>query len=412
MAITFAPIIKKTEQKKDGTWNVKIRVTTNSKVGYIPTDYHVMKHQLSRRGMEIIDVDVLTSCEEIIKRYNKYILTTPQSSIMEIKELMAFLKESYIAEMRASSGINLFDIAEKYITSLINENRDGYASTIHKTLSLLKTYYGTALSIDAITLNWLNGFQVSQIKRGLKQASVNLHLRNIRTLFNYAINTLNDEDNGIIVIRHYPFRKFKFRAAPAPAKRNTTIDVIKKIAEFPSTGNRRVDMARDVFILSLCLCGMNTADLYSCTDYHKGRISYIRQKSKRKGEKAFISVAIPDIIFHIAEKYRDKNGSHVFDFYSRYTSSESFYRNVNKGLAYICSELGIEPKITSYYARHTFATIARVNCGVNIDDIAVCLTHSSGHDVTDRYIAEDWSIVDRTQTKVIKTIFGENLTIC
>lgn len=49
------------------------------------------------------------------------------------------------------------------------------------------------------------------------------------------------------------------------------------------------------------------------------------------------------------------------------------------------NEAGIKDNVTTYTARHSFATIARNECGVSKDDISMCLTHSSGLDITDRY---------------------------
>ena len=190
-------------------------------------------------------------------------------------------------------------------------------------------------------------------------------------------------------------------------KRNVSADVIRRVAAHPDTGNPRVDMARDVFILSFCLCGINALDLFTCTEYRKGRLTYTRMKTKRKGDKARISVAVPAVCKKILDKYLWKEGDRVFDFSKRYASPDNFSKNVNKGLEVISDQIGLDVKLTTYYARHSFATIARNDCGVSKDDIAVCLTHSSAHDITDRYIAEDWSVIDRTQEKVLSKVFGE-----
>lgn len=406
MAITFSPAIKKDRQKSDKTWNVKIRVTSQRQVRYIQTDYYVMKHQLSRKGMDIIDVDILTACEKIIERYKKYVLDTPETSVMPVGELAEFLQKTYKAELLTKNGILLSSVADRYIKDLINQDRDKYADSIaftSRAIDILRPH----TSMSDITLDWLNSIQVEMTKMGLKQNSINVHLRNIRTLFNYAINIYNDDEKGVVVIKHYPFRKFKFKQAPAPAKRNVSADIIKSIASFPDTEYPRINMARDVFVLSFCLLGMNTADLYSCTDYINGRIIYTRKKTRRKGDKARISVPVPDICLPILDRYTGKDDSHVFDFSHRYSSPDNFSKNVNTGLKYISQSLGLDVNVTTYYARHSFATIARNDCGVSKDDIAVCLTHSSAHDITDRYIAEDWSIIDRTQEKVLSKVFGE-----
>ena len=59
----------------------------------------------------------------------------------------------------------------------------------------------------------------------------------------------------------------------------------------------------------------------------------------------------------------------------------------------------------SHVARHSFATIARNDCDVSMDDIALCLTHRSGYDMTDTYVRPDFSRVDRVIRKVLDYVF-------
>lgn len=65
------------------------------------------------------------------------------------------------------------------------------------------------------------------------------------------------------------------------------------------------------------------------------------------------------------------------------------------------------PNLTYYAARHSFATIARNECDISMDDIALCLTHESGHDITDTYVKLDFSRVDNVINKVVDHVFKE-----
>jgi integrase len=73
---------------------------------------------------------------------------------------------------------------------------------------------------------------------------------------------------------------------------------------------------------------------------------------------------------------------------------------VNEHLKVIGEKLKIEG-LTFYAARHSWATIARNNCGVSMDDVAMCLNHKSGYNTTDQYVKKDWSIIDNANRKVI-----------
>ena len=59
----------------------------------------------------------------------------------------------------------------------------------------------------------------------------------------------------------------------------------------------------------------------------------------------------------------------------------------------------------SHAARHSFATIARNDCNVPMEDIALCLTHRSGFDITDTYVKPDFSRVDRVIRQVLDFVF-------
>lgn len=93
-----------------------------------------------------------------------------------------------------------------------------------------------------------------------------------------------------------------------------------------------------------------------------------------------------------------------FDFLCKYSDSRGVTRAVHRGLKRICADLGID-YVQFYSARHSFATIARNDCGFGKDDIAMCLNHSSGRSVTDSYIKEDFSIIERVIKEVVKFVF-------
>lgn len=401
MAITFKAEIRKNEQRKDGTWNVKIRVTKDGKVERISTHYYVDKSQIARKSFEIIDKEILGVCDEIIDFFRQTVVKMGMKvNVYDAAYLAKYLKaerDKYNPDKQS----DFIGFAESHEKKLREEKRDGYADSIKYTLSWLKKGYKT-LYIRDITTYELEKMQLSMLKT-MKQTSANIHLRNIRTLYNAYIDAHNEDD----LILHYPFRRFKFRKDDAPKKRVLNVDDIRKIIFFPDHKLERVNLARDVFFLSFALLGINSKDLYTCSEFDGQRIIYFRQKTKRKGEKAKTAPLVPDEIRPVFDKYRDPLGQRVFDFYKRYSTTTNFYRAINKGLKIICDEANIPQDITTYFARHSFATIARNDCGVSKDDVAVCLTHSSGLDVTDRYIHEDWGVLDRTQRKVLDFVFKE-----
>lgn len=400
MSITFKASIKKNEQRKDGTWQVKIRLTKDRKISWIPTNFYVAKAQISRRSYEITDTDILSSCNAVIGDFREIINRMgDEVNFYDVKYLAKHLIEERARKLNAGI-VDLIYFGKKHVEKLNKELRIGYAKNIEKTLSWLEKHY-TQLPINRITTQMLENIQIRLLET-MSQTSANIHLRNIRTLFNACADEIDDDT----LIRRYPFRRFKFRPDDKPKEKVVGVETIRKIIFFPPHRFPRVNMARDVFTLSFVLLGMNGRDLYCCREFDGERIGYIREKTKRKGEKAFIAPLVPQEIMPVFEAYRDPSGERVFDFYKRYSTGENFIRAVNKGLAELCKEAGIKDNVTTYTARHSFATIARNECGVSKDDISMCLTHSSGLDITDRYIEKDWKIIDRVQEAVIGLVFG------
>jgi hypothetical protein len=79
------------------------------------------------------------------------------------------------------------------------------------------------------------------------------------------------------------------------------------------------------------------------------------------------------------------------------------------GMVHLRKITGI-PELTLYWARHTFATIARNSCRMSKDDVALALNHvDSEHSTTDIYIEKYWSIVDDVQIHVVSLLrkFGQ-----
>jgi len=155
-------------------------------------------------------------------------------------------------------------------------------------------------------------------------------------------------------------------------------------------------MAKDMFMLSFYLCGMNAVDLHAAHyAINNGRIEYYRSKTKgKRKDSAFISIKLIPAAKILLLRYKGIN--------QRYKTVNNLNKALNKGL----KEIGriIECKeLTFYAARHTFASLARNKCRMSKDDVAAALNHvDQTLKITDIYLAKDWSIIDRVQKSVVK----------
>ena len=114
----------------------------------------------------------------------------------------------------------------------------------------------------------------------------------------------------------------------------------------------------------------------------------------------------------LMEKYKDQTGKRVFCYYQMYTTQENFNTAINKGLKQIAETLKLDIQLSTYYARHSWATIARNDCKISKDDVHLALNHvDEGLKVTDIYIAKDWTHIDNANRKVIAFLYPKEIKV-
>ena len=117
------------------------------------------------------------------------------------------------------------------------------------------------------------------------------------------------------------------------------------------------------------------------------------------------SIRIEPQAWPLIDKYRDETGERVFKFYQMYKQPDYFNTAVNDGAKAISEELKFPENITTYFMRHSWATIGRNVCRISKDDIHFALNHSDPEmKITDLYIETDWSIIDDANRKVLDTL--------
>lgn len=266
----------------------------------------------------------------------------------------------------------------QFIDSKTNKGTKG---VYQHTLDRIKLYDPdiASKSFEDIDFGWLTDFETFCAQTASKNAR-NIHLRNIRAVFNNAI------DNGITTA--YPFRRFKIRPE-ATRKRSLTVEDLREIFNYPV--EEYAEVYRDLFKLIFALCGINTVDLHRLkTVTRDGRIEYKRAKTGR-----MYSIKVEPEAMEIIDRYRGVNG--LLCIADRWSDHRNFRHQMNKALQLIgASRTGLGgkkgkgkwPELTTYWARHSWATIAR-KVGVSVDDIALALGHSDDrHETTFIYIDE------------------------
>ena len=171
------------------------------------------------------------------------------------------------------------------------------------------------------------------------------------------------------------------------------------------------ELGRDVALLSLCLGGINTVDIFELKkeNYKDGIIGYKRAKTKHsRKDEAYIEMRVEPFIQATFDKYlSDENDEYLFKFHKRYSNPDSFNANVNIGIRKICADMGMkkEDYYCYYTFRHTWATIAQNDCDANLYEVAFGMNHSHGLNITRGYVKIDFTPAWELNAKVIDFIF-------
>jgi len=150
------------------------------------------------------------------------------------------------------------------------------------------------------------------------------------------------------------------------------------------------------------MCGINSVDLFYLPPISDGRITYKRKKTRtRRKDEAEISIKIEPEAMEIINRYSIK-GALMYN--KMYSSPDNFNQAINKGLKQIGEMIGL-PDLTFYAARHSWATIAVNDCGIDRHVVHRALNHvDTAMKITDIYVKEDWSAIDRANSEVINNL--------
>lgn len=320
---------------------------------------------------------------------------------LTITEIKNIIIERLDGKERKDTGNGSFALGyKKFVETKQGRTRQIYETTWKRICEF--TDKAERLNFEDITAKWLNEFNGYMAKRSPAQNARSIHLRDIRAVFNFAI----DEEMTDL----YPFRKFKIKSTPT-MKRSLSADDIRMIATMPLLPWQ--EEYRDVFMLIFYLIGINIVDLFSLTheNVQNGRIVYTRRKTKR-----IYSIKIEPEAQEILE--RRKGTTHLIDVADRYKDHTNFTSRFNKALKTFGTwevdehhkqKVRYKPYwdfLSSYWARHSWATIAYNDCNIPVDVISQALGHSMGNRVTMVYINSDSKKVDEANRKVIEKVRG------
>lgn len=421
--LTIKAEIKRSELKVDGTYNVKIRFTLDRKVKRLSTNLFVTQQDLTKSLKFKEDTSIKREIDRLVLYYREQCLKLQlDQNHYSLDEIIEFLN----GEQEKQQTIDFIKFSREWIASTTIKGAPNYTTAIN---ALVRFVGKEELDINLITLDFLEQFKafligerdartkklMQQGKRVTSNRTLSLYLVSIKKLFNEVKRKFNKKDKNLILIPNSPFEDFKIPKQEATRKRAIPADIIKKVWKLPYKDMKkgykstcRYNLAKDCFILSFCLIGINSADLYNATKMRGNTIIYNRTKTKaRRLDGAKMMVDIPKIVQPLIDKYKDSTGKRLFNFYQYYGDEKTFNKAINSGLKEIGSILEVDD-LEYYAARHSWATIALNKVGIDKYIVHAALNHiDDSMKVTDIYIERDFVNENKANAKVVKYVFGK-----
>lgn len=388
--------------KSDGGRSVMIRIVSGKTQKHVPTNVILNKsdYKVYPDGRIRVTNNVkYFMVEDILADYTvklNEIMRNNIGSTFTADELFNMMTRS---KQGSARDIDFFEFADDYLSNIEIKGKRNYMTMLN---SLQRYNMGMRrLSFSDITFSFIQGYSMSLNKKPRAQS---LYLGAIRHIYRQACLVYNTDDK--ITISPTLFDRFKVPKQKVKGQRALSVDVIRRFISC-DTFTKREELTKDCCILSLCLMGMNSVDLYNADTYHNGKLIYERTKTRdRRADRARIEIDVHDFIKPLFKKYRSKDGKHVFCFADKYANPKQFNRAINIGLKDLSSRLGVE-KMQFYQFRHSVASIARNELHYAKSDIDEMLNHVGDNRIADIYIKKDYSVINMINRKVVEFIFGE-----
>lgn len=389
---------------------LKLMFTKHGDSALLPLGVKLLPSQWDRKVQRVVAhpmKDALNSfLMERLLSVQRLVLSLTSSG--ELVRLSATQVKNKVAELLspdADSGSLFVSRFEAYMSALGKpRTRDIYKGTLSKVLAFDPK--ARQLSFEDVNRDWLTRFELFMSASCPSKNGRNIHLRNIRAVFNAAI------DDG--VTSFYPFRKFKIRPV-ATAKRAVSVEVLRSLFSYPVEEYQRKYV--DAFKLVFCLIGINVIDLLDAAPLVDGRLVYSRSKTAR-----LYNLKVEPEALEIIERYTGSSGSgRLVSFGEGRKHYKSFTMMLDRTLQRIGTRshevrmVDGKPKrvlvyhpafpgLTSYVARHSWATIA-ASLDIPNETIAKALGHGYGNRTTAIYIDFDQSKVDEANRRVLDWVF-------
>lgn len=383
--ITVTTFLDNRRQNISGKYPIKIRVTCKRKRKYYAT------------GKEL----ELDAWEKLPKAKNSAMIELRddlQLSFEKVKDAVLYLEENegfsfdalntYLGKGTSSTLTGCFTLK---IERLKEEDRVGTMSFYQCALNKVIDFRGENIELDSVNVDWLKKFEKHMLDQNCTYTTIGMYGRAIRSVINEAIK------DGVMRANQYPFGKGKYEIPQGEGRKMAlTLKQIKDVVSY-SDGSEATECYRDLWFFSYLCNGINMIDMLQLQfkDIENDEVSFYRSKTIRTSKKkSKIQVVVTTEMKKIIKKWGNKSktpNDFIFPYLKGGESAQDIKRivsdvtkRINLRMKTISEELEL-PRISTYTARHSFATVLK-RSGANIAYISESLGHNDLK-TTENYLA-------------------------
>ncbi len=397
-------ILLRDKATKDGMFPIVLKIIKDRRPKVISLGMECLKKDWDEANSQLkkSHPNYIQRNRVLLKLKEKALKVIDGFNIEEVDFTLTQFEDSFRGKKDSNISVRLF--WEDKITDLNKAGRTGnaraYLDTMNSFFKFAKNYQ---LKFRDINVEMLDKYETHLRATGSKDGGIGVRMRELRALYNDAIK------RGIVDEKLYPFKTYKVsKLKGSGIKKALTKTEIKKIIDFDELKYPHLAESKKLFLFSYFTSGMNFFDIMKLrwSNIQNGRIIYTRSKTKRN-----FSVKILEPVRIILEEYKNQNltTDYVFPILLKEGLTPIQIENrkakklkkFNSDLKKLAKILGIESKVTSYVARHSYATNLKES-GVSIDMISQSMGHQNVG-ITTAYLKDfDNNIIDDANEKLLQ----------
>lgn len=374
--VTIKPTIFKAKALKDGRHKIRIAVCHKQETCYIVTRFIIDNMSQFKNGQVVKRPDaavINTKLRNLLNEYQEKLDSIKCIQMYDCKQLREILVSSTTI---GQSAATFQAVANTYISELTEDGRGNYAKLLERNCRYFTEFTKGEFLLSEITPEIISNYdRFLRNTKKVGETTIGMMMSRTRTIINRGIK------KQLVKYDISPFAYYSIKSSPV-REVDITIDNLIKIKNcIPKEKKLRV--ARDLFMLSFYLGGINLADLLEVDFRKTEKVEYIRKKARnlKQGEQRIV-ISIHDCAKAIIKEWMNRNTGRL-DFGYKFTYS-NFYRYLTRSLNALADKLDINQKVVYYSARKTFAQFAS-ELGIPDGVIDYCLGHSDKNKGIIRY---------------------------